>query len=108
MKCKRCRATVADDAESCPHCGQDLASLRQLLKDFYREEPAPPGEEDPRPREPEVFPVGDIEERPAPAEEVRDEIRIVTGPHPDYDQKFSLQEALSEEEPEEEKKEKSA
>jgi uncharacterized RDD family membrane protein YckC len=108
MKCKRCRATVADDADSCPHCGQDLAPLRQLLKDFYLEEPSPLGGEDPRPREPEVFPVGEVEARPDPAEEVRDEIRIVTGPHPDYDQKFSLQDALSEQEPEEEEKDRSA
>jgi uncharacterized RDD family membrane protein YckC len=108
MKCKRCRATVADDADSCPHCGQDLASLRQLLKDFYREDPSPLGEQKPSPREPEVFPVGKIEEYPVPAEEVRDEIRIVTGPQPGYDQNFSLQDALSEEEPEEEEKEKSA
>jgi uncharacterized RDD family membrane protein YckC len=36
------------------------------------------------------------------AEEPREEIRIVTGPYPDYDKKFSLQEALAEEEPGEE------
>ena len=108
MKCKRCRATVEDDADSCPHCGQDLTSLRQLLTDFYRDEPGPPREEVPGPREPEVFPVGEVEERPVPAEEVRDEIRIVTGPHPDYDRGFSMQEGLSENEPGEEAKEKSA
>ncbi len=107
MKCKRCRAYVADDADSCPHCGQDLTSLRQLLKDFYRDEPASPGELGPSPREPEVFPVAKIEEPPVAAEEPRDEIRIVTGPHPDYSQNFSLQDALSEEEPAEEEKEKS-
>ena len=102
MKCKRCRETVADDADRCPHCGQDLTSLRQLLKDFYREEPSPLGGEDPRPREPEVFPAGEVNEPSVPAKEGRDEIRIVTGPHPDYDRRFSLQDALSAEEPEEE------
>ncbi len=40
MKCKRCLAQVPDHLEVCPNCGQDLASLRQLLKDFY-EEPNP-------------------------------------------------------------------
>lgn len=106
MKCKRCRATVADDADRCPHCGQDLTSLRQLLKDFYLEEPSPLRGEDPRPREPEVFPAGEVDEPSVPAEEVRDDIRIVTGPHPDSDQKFSLRDAL--EEPEEEEKDNSA
>jgi uncharacterized RDD family membrane protein YckC len=40
MKCKRCRAHVADDADVCPLCGQDLTALRQLLRDFYDEIPA--------------------------------------------------------------------
>ncbi len=107
MKCKRCRANVADDADSCPHCGQDLTSLRQLLKDFYDEDPAPPGEPVSSPREPEVFPVGKTEEPPVAAGETPDEIRIVTGPPPDYLQNFSLQDALAEEESGEEEKEKS-
>ena len=41
MKCKRCRTQVADDADYCSQCGQDLTSLRQLLKNFY-DEPIPP------------------------------------------------------------------
>jgi uncharacterized RDD family membrane protein YckC len=101
MKCKRCRATVADEADSCPYCGQDLASLRQLLKDFYREEPTPPVDQNKKVREPEVFPVGGAEEPSPPAEEARDDIRIVTGPHPAYDGRYPLQDPLTEEEPEE-------
>ena len=62
MKCKRCRAIVPDDAESCPSCGQDLSSLRELLNDFYSEEPTRSGERDVPPREPEVFSVK--EEKP--------------------------------------------
>lgn len=45
MKCKRCRAHVADDTDVCPLCGQDLTALRQLLRDFYDGGP-PPGEEE--------------------------------------------------------------
>ena len=41
MKCKRCRAHVPDDSDTCPLCGQDLTALRQLLRDFYREEAIP-------------------------------------------------------------------
>jgi uncharacterized RDD family membrane protein YckC len=40
MKCKRCRNQVPDDADVCPHCGEDLSSLRQLLRNFYEEEAA--------------------------------------------------------------------
>jgi uncharacterized RDD family membrane protein YckC len=40
MKCKRCHAQVPDDANLCPQCGQDLASLRQLLQISYEEEMA--------------------------------------------------------------------
>ncbi len=105
MKCKRCRAIVPDDADRCPSCGQDLSSLRELLSDFYNEEPTPSGERDVPPREPEVFaaeeekpPDLSVEEPPS-VEEPREEIRIVTGPYPDYDRKFSLQEALADEEP---------
>jgi uncharacterized RDD family membrane protein YckC len=29
---------VPDDADVCPHCGEDLSSLRQLLRNFYEEE----------------------------------------------------------------------
>jgi uncharacterized RDD family membrane protein YckC len=107
MKCKRCRATVPDDADRCPSCGQDLSSLRQLLSDFYSDEQLRSGERDLPPREPEVFaeeeepPPSISAEEPPPsvsAEEPRDEIRIATGPYPDYNEKFSLQNALAGEE----------
>jgi len=38
MKCKRCRNQVPDDADVCPQCGEDLSSLRQLLRNVYEEE----------------------------------------------------------------------
>lgn len=38
MKCKRCRAQVPDDIDTCPYCHEDLSSLRELLKSFYEEE----------------------------------------------------------------------
>jgi uncharacterized RDD family membrane protein YckC len=44
MKCKRCLAQVPDDVDTCPNCGQDLTALRQLLKNFYAEEPSPSGD----------------------------------------------------------------
>jgi len=96
MKCKRCRARVPDDVDLCPHCGEDLSSLRQLLKDFFEQEPI--RGEAPYLSEPEVFPSPEDKE---PSLE-KDEIRIITGPTPDDDQKFSLQEALSAEKTEEE------
>lgn len=98
MKCKRCRATVLDDADRCPSCGQDLTSLRQLLSDFYGEEPTRPGDGDSLPREPVVFAAEEEKPPPVSAKEPREEIRIVTGPYPEYDDKFSLQEALMEKE----------
>jgi len=104
MKCKRCRAMVPDNAESCPSCGQDLSSLRALLKDFYSEEPVHPEDQDLKLREPEVFPVKEEKTPPAEAEKAHEDIRIVTGPYPDYDQKSSLQDALSMEDPEEEER----
>jgi uncharacterized RDD family membrane protein YckC len=86
---------VPDDAESCPSCGQDLSSLRALLKDFYSEEPVPPEDQDIKLREPEVFPAME-EKAPAPLTgEVREEIRIVTGPYPQYDQNAYSQEPPS-------------
>ena len=48
MKCKRCRAFVPDDVDTCPMCGEDLTFLRQLLKSVYEEEPKL-GEEKPPP-----------------------------------------------------------
>jgi uncharacterized RDD family membrane protein YckC len=95
MRCKRCRAMVSDDAETCPSCGQDLSSLRALLKDFYSEEPARPAEQDLTLREPEVFPVNEEKPPPVPTEEVHEDIRIVTGPYPGYEQKLPPPDAFS-------------
>ncbi len=95
MKCKRCRALVADDAETCPSCGQDLSSLRALLKDFYSEEPARPEEEDLTLREPQVFPIKEEKPPQELTEEVHEDIRIVTGPYPGYEQQLSPPDAFS-------------
>ena len=104
MKCKRCRATVPDDIDTCPGCGQDLSSLRQLLKDFYNEDPVRIESHDPPTPEPEVFSKPDSKN----ISEESGDIRIVMGPAPDYDDKFSLLEDLSGEEPEEEEEEKAS
>jgi len=95
MRCKRCRAMVPDDAETCPSCGQDLSSLRALLKDFYSEEPARPEEQDLTLREPEVFPVKEENPPQVPTEEVHEDIRIVTGPYPGYEQELPPHDVLS-------------
>jgi uncharacterized RDD family membrane protein YckC len=98
MKCKRCRSTVPDDIDTCPNCGQDLSSLRLLLKDFYNEDPVRiEGQDSPTP-EPEVFPKSDKKNITVGSED----IRIVTGPVPDYGHDFSLKEAVHGEEPDEE------
>jgi len=96
MKCKRCRTPVSDDADTCPNCGQDLSSLRQLLRDFYSEDPAGRQDYDLRTSEPEVSAAQDKKDMAVGA----DDIRIVMGPVPGEEREFSLQEALSDEEPE--------
>jgi uncharacterized RDD family membrane protein YckC len=98
MKCKRCRATVPEKVDVCPHCGEDLSSLRQLLTDFYSDEPAQTEEPDFRASEPEVFP----KSTPKDLFPRTDEIQITRGPVPDSDGKFPLPDTLSLEEPEEE------
>jgi len=98
MKCKRCRTLVSDDADTCPNCGQDLSSLRQLLSGFYSEDPIRIEDPPPRASEPEVSPAQDKKDLTVGA----DDLRIVMGPVPGYEREFSLQEALSDEEPEEE------
>lgn len=96
MKCKRCRSTVPDSVETCPNCGQDLSSLRQLLNDFYSDEPLRAEEPDRHASEPEVFSKTDPKTRLISAED----IKIITGPEPDYGGGFSLEDVLSAEEPE--------
>jgi len=49
MKCKRCLVQVPDDMDVCPKCGQDLSSLRQLLKDFYEQKPSPSADQGHKP-----------------------------------------------------------
>jgi len=98
MKCKRCRSTVPDEMDTCPNCGQDLSSLRQLLRDFYNQDPVQLESQKPPAPEPEVFAKSDKKDIIVGSED----IRIVTGPVPDYGHDFSLDDALSGEEPEEE------
>jgi NADH-quinone oxidoreductase subunit K len=98
MKCKRCRSTVPDDMDTCPNCGQDLSSLRQLLRDFYSEDPVRIESQDPPTPEPEVFPKSDPQNITLGSED----IRIVTGPVPDYGHDFPVESALPGEEPDEE------
>ena len=99
MKCKRCRVQVPEDADLCPHCGQDLNSLRQLLKISYEEELA--HLEDQGLQSPKVDPL------PAPGQEdspaIMDGPRIVLNSHgvdygPDSGPGFSLADPLSAEE----------
>jgi len=97
MKCKRCRSTVPDDMDTCPNCGQDLSSLRQLLRDFYSEDPVRIEGQDPPTPEPEVFLKSDQKNITMGSED----IRIVTGPVPDYGHDFSVEDALPGKEPDE-------
>jgi uncharacterized RDD family membrane protein YckC len=64
MKCKRCLTQVRDDVDICPNCGQDLTSLRQLLKDFYAEEPNQSGDQGLQPSRPESGPPPSRKEGP--------------------------------------------
>lgn len=98
MKCKRCRQMVPDNVDLCPMCGQDLSSLRQLLTDFYNEDPIRVGDQNLRTSDPEVFPPSGPKDITAGGEE----IRIITGPTPDYDPKSPMPDSPSVEEPEEE------
>jgi uncharacterized RDD family membrane protein YckC len=101
MKCKRCRAMVADDASTCPNCGQDLSSLRQLLRDFYSEDQPREEEQEISRSEPEIIPQADRKDITIGP----DEIRIVTGPTPGYGHEASWKDVLLEEESEEEEEE---
>ena len=93
MKCKRCLAQVPDHLDVCPNCGQDLASLRQLLKNF-NEEPNPFDEPDwvsPQPGEP-----SDVQkENPARTDQPR---VIFNSPPDEYTRKLALHEPLREDE----------
>ena len=98
MKCKRCLAQVPDDVDICPNCGQDLTALRQLLKNFYAEEPSPSGDTGPIPSKSEGAPPSPKKEGP-----MRKEPRLVfDSEKAHYDSGFALTDGLSAEEPNEE------
>ena len=94
MKCKRCLAQVSDDVDVCPNCGQDLTSLRQLLKNFYTEEPTQAKEPGLQPPKPEGTPEPGGKESPK-----RTEPRIILGSdRPEYGPEISFSDTLSPEE----------
>ena len=91
MKCKRCLAQVPDDVDTCPQCGQDLTSLRQLLKNFFDEEQPQSRDSSLTPAKPEGPSLSDTEESP-----FRNEPRIVfDAAQTSYDQGFSSADDLS-------------
>jgi uncharacterized RDD family membrane protein YckC len=95
MKCKRCLAQVPDDVDACPNCGQDLTALRQLLKNFYAEEPSPSGDSGPTPSKSGEFPPFPKKEGP-----LKKGPRVVLDAQKaDYDPEISLTDELSAEEP---------
>lgn len=79
MKCKRCHIQVPDDANLCPQCGQDLASLRQLLRISYEEELAYLADQGLQP--PKVDPLPALGRKDEPA--VDDGPRIILDPRGD-------------------------
>jgi len=91
MKCKRCLAQVPDDVDTCPQCGQDLTSLRQLLKNFFDEEQRQSRDSSLTPAKPEGPTLADKEESP-----FRKEPRIVLdAAQTSYDPGFSSADDLS-------------
>lgn len=99
MKCKRCHVQVPDDANLCPQCGQDLASLRQLLQISYEEELA--YLTDQGLQAPQMDPVPALDRKDEPA--VKEGPRIILDPRrddygPDSRAGFSLADPLSVEE----------
>jgi uncharacterized RDD family membrane protein YckC len=99
MKCKRCLTQVRDDVDICPNCGQDLTSLRQLLKDFYSEEPNQSGDQGLQPPRPESSPPPGRKEGP---QKIEPRIILDRG-QPAYGPDLALSDRVSSEElPEEE------
>jgi uncharacterized RDD family membrane protein YckC len=88
---------VPDDVDICPNCGQDLSSLRQLLRDFYDDDSIRLEGPDLKAPEPRVFPPQDKKDQTVKA----DDIRIIERPSPGYDHEIFLDDALTDEEPEE-------
>ena len=101
MKCKRCLAQVPDDVDTCPNCGQDLTALRQLLKDFYAEEPGPSGDLGPRPSPSDVTHPPAGKEGPSRKEPrvVFDSEEAQNDPGFSLPHELSAEEAIEEEEP---------
>lgn len=98
MKCKRCLAQVPDDVDACPNCGQDLTALRQLLKNFYTEEPSLPDDSGSTPSRSGEPPPFAKKEGP-----LTKEPRIVfDAQEAKYDPRISLTDELSTAEPTEE------
>jgi uncharacterized RDD family membrane protein YckC len=98
MKCKRCLAQVPDDVDTCPNCGQDLTALRQLLKNFYAEEPSLSDDSDATPSQSGESPPFAKKEGP-----LKKEPRAgFDAQQANYDPGISLTEELSTEEPTEE------
>ena len=94
MKCKRCPTQVPDDVDICPNCGQDLTSLRQLLNNFYAEEPTQSGDQGFQPSGLESAPPPSIKEGPTKIEP-----RIIfNASRPAYGPEFSPPDVLSSEE----------
>lgn len=94
MKCKRCLTQVPDDVDICPNCGQDLTSLRELLKDFYGGEQNQSGDQGLQPSRPKSAPPPGSKEGP-PKIEPR---IILNAGQPAYSPEFSLSDAVPSEE----------
>jgi len=95
MKCKRCLAQVPDEVDICPNCGQDLTSLRQLLKNFYGEEPSQSTDLGLTPSKPE----GTFPPRKKESPLGKDPRAFLDSDQTGHDQQFSMGDALSAEEP---------
>jgi len=99
MKCKRCLTQVRDDVDICPNCGQDLTSLRQLLKNFYAEEQNQSGDQSLEPSRPESEPPPGRKEGPQKIEPrvILDAGQAASGPDLGLSGGIASQELLEEE-----------
>ena len=99
MKCKRCLTQVRDDVDICPNCGQDLTSLRQLLKNFYAEEQNQSGDQSLEPSRPESEPPPGRKEGPQKIEPrvILDAGHAASGPDLGLSGGIASQELLEEE-----------
>jgi len=92
MKCKRCLAQVPDDVDACPNCGQDLTSLRQLLKNFFEGDLSQPEDQGPQPSKPEDAPASPKKD----GQKFLKDLRLTSVfDRAEYGQGFSLEGALS-------------